>query len=401
MKLGILKERKARIDNRVALTPEQCKSLLDKHVELEIYIEPSEIRCFDDKEYEAVGVLLTADLSDCEALIGVKEVPISDLISNKTYFFFSHTIKKQSYNRKLLQALVDKNIRMIDYECILDDSGSRVLGFGHWAGIVGAHNGLLNYGKKMNLYELPPAHSFREYSDLIEFYKKLKLPTMRIATTGSGRVSHGLVEVMERIGAKNVLIDELPLDKATEVETVHFPMELLYENESGGFDRNEFFSHPEKYRCVFRDYTSNFDILMNGIFWKEDIDILFDKEQISKPSWQIKTIADVTCDTHGSVPINEGSTDIANPSYGIDRQDFTKLPAYEPFEKSVDVMAVDNLPNELPRDASREFGSMMASVVVPELLNKDSRILKTGCICENGALTERFSYLQDFYEGQD
>ncbi len=399
MKLGILRERKARIDNRVALTPKQCMSLLNRYAQLQIAIEPSEIRCFDEDEYVESGVELESDLSDCDVLVGVKEVPIEYLMEDKTYFFFSHTIKKQSYNRGLLQALVDKNIRMIDYEGIVDDTGSRVLGFGHWAGIVGAHNGLLNFGRKMGLFELAPAHSFREYSDMCHYYSLLHLPPMRIATTGSGRVSQGLQEMTARIGAMQLEKEQWKSASSGKIEAAHFPIELLYEDADGGFDKSDFFEHPEKYRCVFREYVEQFDILLNGLFWKEGIDALFDTGQISSDQWRIKSIADVTCDQHGSVPINEGSTSISDPSYGIDRQSFERVAPYQDFAETVDVMAVDNLPNELPRDASTEFGSMMASVVIPELLQSESKILDSGTICRDGKLSPRYAYLEDFYRG--
>ncbi len=396
MKIGIIKERKKRIDNRVALTPKQCMSLMAKFPDLEIFVEPSDIRCYTNDEYSESGVKLSEDMEQCDVLIGVKEVPVEYLIEGKTYFFFSHTIKKQPYNQVLLQNLVDKGIRMIDYECLVNDQGSRLLGFGFWAGVVGAHNGLLNYGKKSHTIEIPPAHSFKDYRELREYYEFLELPSIRIAVTGSGKVAQGILEFMGLIGAEKKENSDIKMSQ--NLTYGYFPIEKLYEDHDEKFDKEDFFENPTDYKCVFTRYKNDFDLLMNGIFWTEKIDRLFEKDDISKSEWSIQTIADISCDENGSVPINLASTSISDPSYGVDRKNFDRRSPYLDFEKTVDVMAVDNLPNELPRDASRTFGKSMVSDIIPELLKKDSNIIESGTICEDGHLTSRYSYLQDFYE---
>ncbi len=395
MKIGIIKERKARVDNRVALTPKQCMSLMAKFPNIEVFLEPSDIRCYSDDEYIESGVKISEDMEQCDVLIGVKEVPIENLIAGKTYFFFSHTIKKQEYNKALLKALVDLDIRMIDYEGLVYPDGGRVLGFGHWAGVVGAHNGLLNYGKKTQLFDLPPAHSFTDYRAMRNFYDEQELPPMRIAITGSGKVAMGALQVMDLI-----LAEQRPLQDMKTADNLafgHFSLERLYVDNEGVFDKGDFFAHPEKYVCTFREQKYGYDILMNGIYWNKNIDRLFDAEDISQENWSIQTIADISCDIGGSVPINLASTNIAEPSYGVDRKSLEKIDPYQSFGISVDVMAVDNLPNELPRDASATFGEQMLREVIPELLNPSSQLLQTGTICEKGALTDRFAYLTDFY----
>ena len=148
IRIGLIRERKKLPDERVALTPKQCAYMQSTYPNIQIVVEPSPTRCFPDADYEKEGIRLSADLTDCDILMGIKEVPPEYLIPNKTYFFFSHTKKKQSYNQNLMHALIEKKIRMIDYECLTHSDEQRILGFGLYAGIVGAHNGLYAYGKK-------------------------------------------------------------------------------------------------------------------------------------------------------------------------------------------------------------------------------------------------------------
>ena len=148
MKVGIVREGKIKSDSRVPLTPKQCRYLLQQNLDLQIFVQPSQKRCFTDEEYHSLGIPLTENLSECDLLLGVKEVPISMLLPNKTYLFFSHTIKKQPYNRELLRSILEQKIRLIDYECLHDESGQRVIAFGRWAGIVGAHNAILTWGRR-------------------------------------------------------------------------------------------------------------------------------------------------------------------------------------------------------------------------------------------------------------
>ena len=151
MKLALIREGKVPPDSRVPLTPEQCAYVLANHP-VEIVVEPSPIRCFADDEYREAGIALQNDLSDADVLLGVKEVPVEQLIPGKTYFFFSHTIKKQAYNRRLLQTILEKRIRLIDYEVLTDLNGRRLIAFGRFAGMVGAHNALYTFGRRSGLF---------------------------------------------------------------------------------------------------------------------------------------------------------------------------------------------------------------------------------------------------------
>jgi saccharopine dehydrogenase (NAD+, L-lysine forming) len=186
MKIGIIREGKTPADARVPLTPAQClqisKTMLDaklKYSDLHFIIQPSPIRCYSDKEYIDAGLTLSEDLSDCDILMGVKEVPVEQLIPNKTYLFFSHTIKEQSYNKKLLQAILKKNIRLVDYEMLTNRAGQRVIAFGRFAGIAGAHNGLMTYANRTNSFKLKQMIHFKDFAEAKAFYKTIKFPAFK------------------------------------------------------------------------------------------------------------------------------------------------------------------------------------------------------------------------------
>jgi hypothetical protein len=147
-------------------------------------------------------------MQDCDILFGIKEVPVAELIDGKTYFFFSHTKKKQPYNQKLLMSIIEKKISLVDYECMEHDDGQRILGFGFFAGIVGAHNGMMAYGKRTGLYNLERVYKQKSLRELVHTYFGLKLPQIKIAVTGSGRVASGILEVMNLLGVIEVEADE-------------------------------------------------------------------------------------------------------------------------------------------------------------------------------------------------
>lgn len=396
-RIGLIQERKVPADNRVTLTPIQCRHIMDNYKDVEIVAEPSPTRCYKDADYEAEGVRLTTDLGDCDILLGVKEVPPEHLIPGKTYFFFSHTKKKQPYNQHLMHALIEKKIRMIDYECLTFKDEQRILGFGLFAGIVGAHNGLLTYGRKFNLYDLPPANTVDDFPALINTYRKKRLPPIKIAVTGSGRVAAGIVEVMTHLDIESVEPEDYLTHQYDYPVYTHLKGNHLYARKDNNlYYRDDFHAHPEMYRCLFTNYISQTDILMNGIYWDEDIARLFEKKDIQRKDWKISVISDITCDVNGSVPINVGATTIEEPVYGINRKTIDKTEPYQDTTETIDVMAVDNLPNELPKDASHYFGAHFEKYVLKELLNGGSDIIHRATICENGQLTEDYNYLSDY-----
>lgn len=397
VRIGLIKERKDPPDSRVALTPFQAKYIKDKYDNVDVIVESSDIRCFKDDEYRAQGVEVTVDISHCDILLGVKEVPVDHLIPEKTYLFFSHTKKMQPYNQKLMHALIEKKIRMIDYECLTHSDEQRILGFGLFAGIVGAHNGLLTYGKKFGKYDLPAAHTVDDYQTLINTYRRQRLPNIKIAVTGSGRVAAGIIEVMTNLDIESVEPEDYLTNEYEYPVYTQLKGQLLYAHkERGDYIREDFHERPQDYKCLFADYTSQTDILMNGIYWDKDIERLFEKEDIKTKDWRISVIADITCDINGSVPINIGASTIAQPVYGINRSDMSKVDPYQNSKEVIDVMAVDNLPNELPRDASHYFGAHLEKFILRALLSDSNDIIERATICKNGKLTPDYEYMSKY-----
>ena len=398
IRIGLIKEGKTPADNRVALTPAQCKWIHKNSDTVRVIAQSSSTRCFSDREFTMAGVEVMNDLHDCDILFGIKEVPVEQLIPNKTYLFFSHTKKKQPKNQQLLKTILDKRITLIDYECLEHEDGERIIGFGFFAGVVGSHNGMMGYGKRTGTFSLDRVYKQRSFRELIHTYFGLKLPNIKIVVTGSGRVAHGIIEVMNLMGIYEVEPDEyLSRDFSYPVFTQLKGGELYVHKQKKTYSREHFHSHPEEYKCKFLPYAFNSDILMNGVFWDKNIPRLFDKEIIQDPKFRIQTVADITDDTNGSIPINLGDQSIEDPFYGIDKKTFQKTAPY--LQTSVDVMAVGNLPNELPRDASRYFGEQLIKHVLEDLLGNGSTTIDKATIVKNGKLTRYFEYLKDYAEG--
>ncbi|MFM2388285.1 MAG: hypothetical protein RL660_3042 [Bacteroidota bacterium] len=400
MKIGIIRETKTPQDNRVPFSPHQCADMLAKYSNLQIAVQPSPHRSFTDNEYSAAGITLQEDLSDCDVLFGVKEVKIDSLIPNKTYCFFSHTKKKQAYNKPLMQALIKKNIRLIDYECLTHDDGQRVVGFGYFAGVVGAHNGLLTYGKKWNLFNLQAVHSYKSYDELVKSYYSLRIPPVKIAVTGTGRVASGLLEIMNVLDIKQVSTEDYRAKNYAYPVYVHLTGKDLYQRKlDKQYHRDEFHAQPHLYECIYNKQFSQYtDILMNGIYWDASIARLFELDDVKDVNFRTTVVSDVTCDENGSVPINLGASTIADPVYGYDRSTGTKAAPYQASRNIIDVMAVDNLPNELPRDASEYFGEFLEKYIMDDLVAEDhtNAMLQRATICNAGRLGRHFEYLADY-----
>jgi alanine dehydrogenase len=399
IRIGLLKEGKIPPDNRVALTPAQCKWLQKTFPGIKILVQSSTHRCFSDKEYQRAGIELTEDIKDCDILFGIKEVPVSDLAEDKTYLFFSHTRKKQAHNQKLLQTILQKKITLIDYECMEHEDGQRIIGFGFFAGVVGAHNGMMAYGERTGSFHLDRVYKQKDFKELIHSYFGVKLPNVKIAVTGSGRVAHGILEIMNLMEVVELEKEEFISREFSYPVYVQLKGGDLYRHiKSGSYNREHFHNHPEEYECLFDQYISHTDVLMNGIYWDVNVPRLFKIQRVSDPDFRIQVIADVTDDTNGSIPLNLGDHTIENPVYGVDRFSFQKTLPYKP--NSVDIMAVGNLPNELPRDASKYFGEQLIKYILPDLLANSSRVIEEATIAKNGFLTERFEYLQEYAEGK-
>lgn len=400
MKIGIVRETKIPTDRRVPLTPWQCIEMMEAYPEVEVVVQPDNYRCFSDREYEAAGIALEEDLTGCDILMGVKEVKIDALIENKTYLFFSHTAKMQSNNRVLLQTIIGKKIRLIDYEYLTRDDNTRVVAFGRWAGIVGAYNALQGYGLRYNIFELKPAVKSKGLHELKEELKSLKTGNVRIVMTGGGRVAGGAMEILQAAGMKKVTPEDfLEKNFNVPVYTQLDPWHYTRPKDNGDFSFEHFVKHPEEFENNIHRYVFRCDIFIACHFWDPKAPVMLSLEMMQDPGFPVKVIADISCDINGPIVSTIRASTIAEPFYGYDPQHGAET---KPFESgSVTVMAVDNLPGELPRDASEDFGNALIKNVIPALLGiEDKDMIARATIAENGKLSERYVYLKDFVDGK-
>ena len=395
IRIGLIRETKIPADNRVALIPSQCKWLQKNFDTLKIFAQPSDDRCYGNKEYEMAGVELKEDLSDCDYLFGIKEVGTEQLIPGKKYLFFSHTRKMQPFNQALFRMILDKKITLIDYECMEHEDGQRILGFGFFAGIVGAHNGIMAYGKRSGQYVLPRVYKQPSFRQLIHGYFGIKLPNIKVVITGSGRVAHGLLEVMNLLGIIEVEPDEYLSRNFSYPVFTQLKGSLLYRHKTRmTYNRDDFHDHPGDYDCLFKSFAEHSDILMNGIFWDPRMPRLFEWEDLASPGFRIQTIADITDDKDGSVPCNLGDGTQEEPLYGVDKKSREKTGPY--LKGSIDIMAVGNLPNELPRDASRYFGEQLIKYVLEDLFKGGSNVIAKATMVREGVITDHFKYMSEY-----
>ena len=393
--LGLIKEGKVPSDNRVALTPKQCKWLLEQHPDWDILVESSASRCYKDAEYKREGIKIVEDISGADILLGIKEVPKDQLIPNKTYLFFSHTKKAQKFNQALFHTMMDKNITLIDYECLEHEDGQRLIGFGFFAGVVGAHNGIMAYGNRTKEFSLGRVKDVKDYMELIHTYFGLKLPPIKIAVTGSGRVAHGILEIMNLMDVQQIEPDEFKSRRYAYPVYVHLKGKDLYQRKDNGtYERNDFHNDPTAYECTFKQYLPYAQILMNGVYWEKGIPPLFSVEDLRAEDSVLTTIADITDDAFGSVPCNLGDATSDDPIYGVQIETCQKCNPYH--YNCVDIMAVGNLPNELPRDASRFFGEQLIKYVLEDLAKGGNQIIDRATMLKKGKLTAYYDYLIDY-----
>jgi alanine dehydrogenase len=401
MKFAVIQERKSPPDRRVVLDPKSCKNLLSTFPSAELIIESSPIRAFSDMDYSSAGLEVVADVSAAEVLIGVKEVPIEALIPNKSYFFFSHTIKKQPYNRKLLQAILDKNITLYDHETLVNESNHRLIGFGYYAGVVGAYNGLRALGLKLNCFELPKATDLNDRAALNAQLDLLTIPNVKIVLTGSGRVGQGAKEILDHLNIKKVSVDQFINNSFKEAVYVQLDvLDYCKRKDGTTLGKKDFFNYPEAYQSTFDRFTSVADFFIAGHFYGKGAPAFFTREQAKSPRFNLKVVADISCDIDGPVACTIRPSTIDKPIYGYDAETETEVNFSN--ASAIAVMAVDNLPCELPKDASEGFGHTFVEKIIPAFFNQDAfGVLKRSKMTENGKLTDAFSYLQAYIEGNE
>ena len=400
MKIGLLREEKVPIDRRVVLTPRQCKKFQAIYPEVTLLVQSSDVRCFSDEQYISQGVDVVCDISDCDVLIGVKEVPKKMLIPNKKYLFFSHTIKQQDYNRDLLVKMIEMKISMIDYEVLRNKNNERLVGFGRYAGIIGAYNGFLTYGLKSGKYRLKPAYQCEDRSELDKELKGIILKNEKIVITGNGRVGKGIMELIEASGLKEVSIDEFLNQTFNEPVFVHLGIMDYNERIDGSSsDKKEFYSHPELYQSSFVKFAKKADIFMAGHFYSSGSPYLFTRDDAKLYDFNLKVVADISCDIDGPVASTIRPSSIEEPIYGYCPRTEQEVSFKE--NDAIAVMAVSNLPCELPRDASEDFGNEMLDKIFPYLMDGDSaQVLSNATICNEGDLSLNFEYLRDYVNGR-
>ncbi|WP_066225169.1 NAD(P)-dependent oxidoreductase [Formosa haliotis] len=401
MKFAIIKERKTPPDRRVVLTPKTLLQVKQQYPKASFKVEKSKIRIFPDEVYKLAGFTVVKEVADCDVFIGVKEVPVEYLIPNKSYFFFSHTIKKQPYNRKLLQAVLEKNITLYDHETITDAKGIRLIGFGRFAGIVGAYNAFRTWGLKFDSWKLPKANTLTDQKALNAQLTKIRVPNIKILLTGDGKVAHGAIETLEALKISKVSIDDY-LTKSFSKPVYCNIDSLNYNRRIDGKVKplKDFFKHPEHYESTFMRFASVSDMLITGHFYGDGAPFLFTREDAKSADFNIKVVADISCDIDGPVATTIRPSTIENPIYGYNPQTETEVDFTNP--DAIAVMAVDNLPCELPKDASQGFGKMFLKSVIPAFFNNDEDgVLERAKMTENGKLTPRFAYLQDFVDGKE
>ncbi len=401
MKFAIIKERKNPPDRRVVFPPNLCESVVKQFPKVEFLVEASDVRFFNDSVYKDKGFTVTDSVDECDVMLGVKEVPISALIPNKKYFFFSHTIKKQPYNRELLKAMLNKNIEMYDHEVITKSSGGRLIGFGRYAGIVGAYNGFIAYGRKYGLWNMPKAESLPDLNGMKAELNKINVPAIKICLTGSGKVANGAQEILDHLQIKEVSVDAY-LNKSFN-EAVYCKIDVLdYNKRKDGqlLDKYDMYDNPSEYKSDFMRFAQVTDYFIAGHYFGDGAPYLYTREDCKSRKFNIKVVADVSCDIDGPVASTIRPSTIAEPLYGYNPNTESEIDFMD--DDAIVVMAVDNLPCELPKDASEGFGEMFLKHVIPAFFNNDKDgILERARMTQNGKLTERYAYLQEYVDGNE
>lgn len=399
MKFALIKERKNPPDRRVVFSPEKLAEVRAQFPDAEFIVEASDIRVFPDSAYKNLGFIVSGDVSDADILLGVKEVPVEALIPNKKYFFFSHTIKKQPYNRELLRSILKNDIELYDHETIVKKSNARLIGFGRYAGLVGAYNAFRVLGLRDGLYELSKVESLTDLNEVKSELDKINIPNIKIVLTGTGKVAYGAKEILDHLNIHEVS-DALYLTSQF-TEPVYCMIDVMeYAKRKDGKvgSKQEFYKDPVGYESNFMPYAKETDLFIAGHYYDNRAPYFFTREDARSPEFKINLVADISCDIDGPVASTIRPSTIADPFYGYDPTTEKEVPF--DADNAITVMAVDNLPCELPKDASEGFGEMFLEHVLPAFFNHDERgILKRARMTQDGKLTDRFKYLQDFVDG--
>ena len=397
--IGIVRESR-NDENRTPLVPEHIKKYKESNPNINFIIQPSNNRCFSDEEYELSGAKINDNLNECSIIFGVKEIDSNILINNRTYLFFSHTFKinKQQKNieknkKDLLLSILNKKITLIDYENIRGKNGTRCLGFGRFAGIVGCYNTLNLLLKVLGKQSLASAYKINDYERLVLNLKNLYFPKTKILVTGDGRVAKGVIELLNQTNIKAVSKKDFLEKKFDQpifcnLETKDY----VTNNSSSDFSLEHFINNPQDYSSSALQYLKETNILISAHYWDPSSPKIFESEDL-KDLQNLKIVGDITCDINGSVPTTIRSTTIEKPNYWIERYNLKEI---DENNDGIAVMAVDNLPSELPRDSSTEFSEGIINEVLPFLLKEDDGRILNGTITTDGSFLEKYNYLNNY-----
>jgi len=406
-RLGILRESKKPHDLRTPLVPEDCRALMEAYPGTEIRVQPSSFRCFEDLQYRDAGCIVQEDLLGCDLIFGVKEVALDQLLPDHAFAFFSHTIKAQPSNQELMQHMVRNRITLHDYELMTNESGQRTVAFGYWAGIVGAWHGLRMRGLRSGTYTWPKAvetGSYQELQHILQTETSLIAnrdgSPYRVLVCGSGRVGQGAVQVLEDAGFMAMdpqsflnSHSNLPGSKPL-IYTVLRSKDLFRAKDGSPYSSQAFYTSPQDFETCIEPYLGSSDLMINTINWNPAAPRYFEPAFIQNSKFTVQQIADISCDIEGSVPLTLRPSTIEDPYYGISKVTLLECPPFEP--NNVDIMAVDNLPCELPADASRDFSSALFRFFVSPLMNSPSSIPENSLLLNQGRLHPNFQHLQEY-----
>jgi saccharopine dehydrogenase (NAD+, L-lysine-forming) len=401
MVIGLIKETKTPPDRRVAFDPYQVVRLKKQYSGLDIKVQSSAVRAITDEEYQRQGIEVVDSMFSCDVLFGIKEVKIHALEEGKTYLFFSHTGKKQLHNRDMFREMTRRKITLIDYEFLTDSQGIRVAAFGRWAGVVGAYNGLRAWGLRHGTFQLKPAHDCHDMAEMLGPVAKIKLPPIKILITGGGRVAHGAMETLQPLNLRKVKAGEFLRQEFEQPVLCRIdPDDYVRRKDGKEFSFDHFCAYPELYESTFLPFTRVTDMYMPCHYWDPRAPLILAPEDYLIPGFRIKVIADISCDINRPIASTIRPSTNAEPFYGYHPPTGAEGDAFT--ETNITVMAVDNLPGELPRDASTDFGESLIQKVLPFLIGPDTEgMIERATMLKKGELTPRYEYLRDYLEGKE
>ena len=434
-KICIRKETKNRWERRTPLTPDNVMRLRNDQ-EISVAVEPSDLRVFPDEEYTDAGAELTQDLSRCDIILGIKEIPVPDILEGKTYLYFSHTIKGQKQNMRMLEKLVERKCTLIDYEKITDEKGRRLIFFGWYAGAAGVIDTLWAAGRRLEwegvrnpFSSIMTAHEYADLQDAREHMAQVgrliatygipyNIRPFVVGITGTGNVSRGAQEILDLLPVVNVKPEELPLlkkrkDSGNVVYKVVFDEKDMYVpiEEGTVFDLKDYYNNPKRYRSRFIDYIPYMSAIINCVYWDARYPRLLTKAQVKElysghMSPKLRIIGDISCDIEGSMEVTIKPTTPDSPVFVYDPWEDKDIPGWKGTGPVV--MAVENLPAEVPREATEYFGGKLMEFI-PFLANagldgevedlKLPKPLLNALILFKGQFTENFRYMQEYLKG--